>query len=123
MSDSNDAPTSDAASRHDDLISAIRVALAPDAPAEIRAGGVTACRAILRGLEPLAMRNGAPASSPTSALAGTPLGTALGALGAIPREQILGLLVSGVRAMLGDGAPAYRTAPLPRAPASTERSE
>lgn len=123
MHDPNDDHTSDPASSRDDLISAIRVALAPDASAEIRASGVSACRAILRGLEPFPLRNGPAASSSASALAGTPLGAALGALGSIPRDQILELLVSGVRAMLGQGAPIYRTAPLHRAPAGSERSE
>ena len=122
MSDPNDNHSPDAASRNDDLISAILTALAPDASPEARASGLGACRAILRSLEPPPTRNGAPGSSPASMLAGTPLGTALGALSSIPREQILGFLVGGLRAMLGQGAPNYRAAPLHRPPDPTERS-
>jgi hypothetical protein len=121
MSDPNDNHSPDAASRNDDLIAAILTALAPDASPEARASGLGACRAILRGLEPPPARNGAP-GSPASMLAGTPLGAALGALSSVPREQILELLVSGVRAMLGQGAPTYRAAPLHRPPDTTERS-
>lgn len=122
MSDSNDSNASDAASRVDDLVSAIRTALASDASSEARASGASAARAILRGLEPSPTRNGAPSSSPTSMLAGTPLGAALGALSSIPREQILEFIVSGVRAVLGQGSPTYRPAPLHRATDTTERS-
>jgi hypothetical protein len=124
MSDPNDNNTSDAASRSDELVSAIRTALASDASPEARATGANACRAILRGLEPAQVRNSAAPSSPAaSMLAGTPLGTALGALNSIPREQILELIASGLRAVLGQGSPpTYRPAPVHRPPDTTERS-
>jgi hypothetical protein len=126
MSDPNDNNTSDAASRNDELMSAIRTALATDASPEARATGASACRAILRGLEPAQLRNAAPPSSPSSPasmLAGTPLGAALGALNSVPREQILEFLVSGLRAVLGHGSPpTYRAAPVHRPPDTTERS-
>lgn len=123
MSDSNDNNSSDAASRNDELISAIRTALASDASPEVRASGASACRAILRGLEPAQTRNAASANSPAPALAGTPLGAALGAFSSIPREQILEFLVSGLRAVLGHGSPpTYRPAPVHRPPDTTERS-
>jgi hypothetical protein len=127
MSDLNDNNTSDAASRTDELVSAIRTALASDASPEVRATGASACRAILRGLEPAQVRNAAPPSSTSSPaasmLAGTPLGAALGALNSIPREQILELIASGLRAVLGHGSPpTYRPAPVQRPPDTTERS-
>jgi hypothetical protein len=123
MSDPNDNQPSDAANPADELVLAIRNALASDASPEMRAGGASACRAILRGLEPSPHRNGAPASSPAATLAGTPLGAALGAFSSIPREQILELVVSGLRSVLGQGAPpTYRPAPLPRAASTTERA-
>lgn len=129
MSDLNDNNTSDTASRNDELIAAIRTALATDASPEARATGASACRAILRGLEPAQVRNATPPSSPSSPsspasmLAGTPLGAALGALNSVPREQILELLVSGLRAVLGHGSlPTYRAAPIHRPPDTTERS-
>ena len=111
MSDLSDNNTSDAASRADELVSAIRTALASDASPEARATGASACRAILRGLEPAQVRNAPPPSSPASMLAGTPLGAAMGALNSIPRDQILEF-VSGLRAVLGQGSsPTYRPAP------------
>src|ERR1043165_1830565 len=116
MSDLNDNNAS-AASRTDELVSALRTALPADASPETRAAGASACRAILRGLEPAQVRNAAPPSSPNSPasmLAGTPLGAALGALNSMPREQILELIASGLRAVLGHGSPpTYRAAPGP----------
>jgi hypothetical protein len=124
MSDPNDNHTSDTAHRTDELVAAIRAALASDASPEARSTGASACRTILRGLEPAPPRNGAPPSSPTSMLAGTPLGTALGALTSIPREQVLEFIVSGLRAVLGHGSPpTYRPAPVRRPPDTTERAE
>src|SRR5262245_55770356 len=114
MSDSNDNNTSDAASRTDELVTAIRMTLASDPSPEVRATGASACRAILRGLEPAQVRNAAPPSSPAaSMLAGTPLGAALGALNSIPREQILEFIASGLRTVLGQASPpTYRSAPV-----------
>jgi len=117
MSEPNDNNAAGATSRADDLLSAIRAALTADASDEDKAGAVSAARAILRGLEPQA-RNGAMASSAPSALAGTPLGAALGAISSIPREQLLEFLVSGLRSILSPGAPAYRARP----PSPTSRA-
>ena len=119
MSESNDNNSSDTGS-NDDLVSAIRAALAPDASSEARMGAVHACRAILRGLEPAPARNSAPGGSPV--LAGTALGNALGALSSLPRDQVLQILVTGMRSLLGHGAPIYRTAPLHRPTDTTERA-
>ena len=126
MSEPNDNNAPDPASRIDDLVSSIRSALGPDASSEARSSAANACRTILRGLEPAAMRNGAPAaspaSSPASMLAGTPLGTALGALSSIPREQVLQFVVGGLRAFLSPSAPTYRARPatIPRPKAETD---
>jgi hypothetical protein len=122
VSESNDNPADDTTRRNDELVAAIRAALTAEASAEARTSAAHACRAILRGLEP-ALRNGAPSAAPASVLAGTPLGNALGAISSIPREQVLEFLVTGVRALLGQGVPTYRTAPAPpRVPHTDERT-
>ena len=54
-------------------------------------------------------------SSASSMLAGTPLGAAMGAIGAIPKDQLIQFLVSGVRSLLSQPAPVYRVPP-PRSP-------
>lgn len=112
MSDSNDTNADDPASRNDELVSAIRAALAPDASSEARTSAAHACRAILRGLDPAPSRNAAPSTSTASVLAGTPLGNALNAISSIPREQVLGFLVTGLRAVLSQNAPTYRARPV-----------
>jgi len=112
MSDSNDTNTGDPASRNDELVAAIRAALAPDASSEARTSAAHACRAILRGLDPAPSRTPAPSASAVSMLAGTPLGNALNALSSIPREQVLGFLVTGLRAVLSQNAPTYRARPV-----------
>lgn len=119
MSDLNDNNTSDAASRTDALISAIRAALDSDASPAARSTGADACRAILRGLEPLPQRNGTVPPGTPAPTAGTPLGAALSALGSIPREQILDFLVTGLRALMSQGAPTYHVRSRPE-PASSE---
>ena len=111
MSDPSDNNNSDAASRIDDLVSAIRNALAADATHEAKANAATACRVILRGLEPAPVRNGAPSSSLAGMLAGTPIGAALGAVGSMPREQILEFIVNGLRSVLSHSAPTYHARP------------
>jgi hypothetical protein len=117
----NDKP-SDPAGRIEELVSAIRTALASEASADARSAGVTACRAILRTLEPSATRNG-PMLAPTSPLAGSPIGAALGALGSIPREQVVGFLVTGLRSVFGQGAsPTYRSPPARPPAAPNDRS-
>ncbi|MEO7732087.1 MAG: hypothetical protein ABIY55_14025 [Kofleriaceae bacterium] len=131
MSESSENNADDS-SRNGDLLAAIRAALVPDAPSEARTTAANACRAILRGLEPTPARNGAPAAAPASPfagtplagtpLAGTPLGNALGVLGSLPREQVLQFLVTGMRALLGQGSPTYRAAPVSRIYDTTERA-
>lgn len=109
MSDPNDHAAGDA-SRADELLTAIRAALAADASDEAKEGAVSAARAILRGLEPQVRTRG-PASSVAAAFAGTPLGAALGAISSVPREQLLELLMNGLRSVLSPGSPPYRARP------------
>jgi hypothetical protein len=109
MTDTQDKPTPPAtAHRLDDLITAIRSALAQDAAADTRSAGAIACRAILGAIEPSAPRVPSPAA-PSS-----PIGAALGAIGSIPREQILEFVVGGLRSIFAQSsAPAYRSRPMP----------
>jgi hypothetical protein len=116
MSDVNDHETPSVPPAIDELLTALRSALANDASPEVRAAGANACRAMLGALDPAALRNAArpPAAPPTSpALGGSPLGAALGALGSIPREQIVEFLVTGLRAFLAPNAPTYHLRPMP----------
>ena len=112
MTDTQDKPNPpDTAHRLDDLISTIRSALAQDAAADARSAGAIACRAILGVLEPPATRTVSPAA-PSS-----PIGAALGAIGTIPREQLLEFVVGGLRSIFAQGsAPAYRSRPAPAPP-------
>jgi hypothetical protein len=85
----------------DDLIASIRAAVAPNASADVRAIGATACRSILTALEaqagqPLAAAPFAPAST----LAGM-----LSAFASMPREQLLDLVIAKLRAALPPGTP------------------
>jgi hypothetical protein len=101
----------DPAQRLDDLFAAIRNALASEAPADARSAGAIACRAILGVLEPPAPRAAVPAA-PSS-----PIGAALGAIGTIPREQLLEFVVGGLRSIFAQSsAPAYRSRPTPMPP-------
>lgn len=114
MTDTHDKPSPpDAAHRRDDLIATLRSALAQDASAEARSAGASACRAILGVLDSSSRAATAPAppsspSSPTS-----PIAAVLGAVTSMPREQILELVVGGLRSMLTQRAPTYLPRPAP----------
>lgn len=112
MTDTQDKPNPPAtAHRLDDLITAIRSALAQDAAADARSAGAIACRAILSVLEPPAPRAAVPAA-PSS-----PIGAALGAIGSIPREQVLEFVMGGLRSLFAQRAvPAYHSRPKPAPP-------
>ena len=111
MTDMPDTPKpSDLSQRLDDLFTAIRGALTSEAPAEARSAGAIAARAILGALDP-STRAGA-ATAPTS-----PITTALGALGSIPREQLVEFVVGGLRSVFAPSSPpAYRSRPAPAPP-------
>jgi hypothetical protein len=95
----------------DDLITAIRSALAQDAAADVRSAGAIACRAILGVLDPPAPR------APSPAAPSSPIDAALGAIGTIPRDQLLGFVMGGLRSIFAQSsAPAYRSRPTPVPP-------
>jgi hypothetical protein len=102
MTDMQDTPNpSDKPQLLDDLIASIRAAVARDASADARAIGATACRSILTALEaqagqPLAAAPSAPAS---------PVASLLTSLASMPREQLLDLVISKLRAALPPGTP------------------
>jgi len=103
----------------DDLFTSLRSALANDAAPDVRSAGANACRVLLGALDPASLRNAArppAAPPPSSPLSGSPLGAALGALGSIPREQIVEFLVTGLRAFLTPSAPTYHLRPMPVPP-------
>jgi len=87
----------------DDLISSIRTAVAPDASAEARAVGATACRSILAALE---AKSGQPltAAPQTATAATSPLAAMLAQLAAMPREQMLEFITNFLRTKLPQGA-------------------
>lgn len=89
----------------DNLIASIRAAVAPNASAEVRAVGATACRSILTALEAQAGQPLASApSAPTSPLAGI-----LSAFASMPREQLLEAVISRLRTALPPGTPTAAT--------------
>jgi hypothetical protein len=111
----------------DDLIAAIRTAVAPGASAEARAVGTTACRAILTALEAKA---GQPlaAAPPAATLATSPLAAMLSQLAAMPREQMLEFITSFLRTKLPAGTqtqvtagPRFHLIQLPQVPAPQRR--
>ena len=104
-------PPSPADNTHplDGLISSIRAATAPDASAEARAAGATACRSILTALEAKA---GQPltAAPPVATSATSPLATMLAQLVAMPREQMLEFITNFLRTKLPPGTQTQVTA-------------
>jgi hypothetical protein len=125
MSDTTDTPKlPDLAPRLDELLALIRTALAQDAGSDARSAGAIACRAILGALDPTS-RAGVPpvAAAPpiptspaaTSPAATSPIVTLLGAIGQVPREQLLEV-IGGLRWLLGQQGPTYRTRPAPVPP-------
>jgi hypothetical protein len=115
VTDTQDNPKpSDLTQRLDDLFTAIRGGLTSEAPADARSAGAIAARAILGALDPLSTRS-ATATAPTS-----PITAALGAIGSIPREQLLEFVVGGLRSILTQKVPTYHARP---APAPTRRTD
>jgi len=84
------------------LIASIRIAVSPDASAEARAVGATACRSILAALEAKA---GQPltAAPPTATSATSPLAAMLAQLAAMPRQQMLEFITNFLRTKLPQG--------------------
>ena len=120
MSDTTDTPKPpDLAPQLAELLALIRTALAQDADTDARSAGAIACRAILGTLDPTTRAGAPPVSttppvptpSPTRS-ATSPIATLLGAIGAVPREQLLEV-IGGLRWLLGQQGPTYRTRPAP----------
>lgn len=80
------------------VIESIRAAVAPDASAEAKAAGVTACRAILAALEATQGQAFAPV------VPASPVAAVVGALRGVPPEQLLDLAIAKLRAALPAGA-------------------
>lgn len=116
MPSSNDDHAPDAAGHLEDLFTTIRNGFAPNASPEVKTHGAQACRVILRGLEPMPSQ-GAPVSSPAETFAGaftgTPIGEAIKALGAMPREQVMQYVKYGMQSLFSQSAPMYRQKPSP----------
>jgi hypothetical protein len=133
--DSPDAPaSSDKPALLQELVAAIRAAVAPGVSSEARAAGAAACRAILTALEaqvgqPLvATTSGSTTagatSEPASALARLlsrlvampreQLTGLMSQLAAMPREQLVEFLVNRVRGSLPPGPPTHRVSSGPR---------
>lgn len=97
------------------LLDQIRAAAAPDASAEARSVGATACRAILAALE---TTPGQPlAQAPQVA---TPIAQVIGSMRGVPIDQLLDLAIHRLRAALPAGAdvpaaqkPKIQLVPLP----------
>lgn len=122
--------------RIDELLNAIRSALAQDAGADARSAGAVACQAILGVLDPtsrVSTAAGTPSpvstspatTSPLATLLGairqmpataaststSPFASLLGAIGQIPREQLFEFI--GRLRSLGQPGPAYLSGPTP----------
>jgi hypothetical protein len=121
MTDSQDkSNTADSSSRLDELLTTVRAALAAEAGTDVRSAGAVACRAILAALDPPSRpAAGFPSVTPPPATTSTALpsqlAAVLGAIGQIPRERLFEVL-GGLRWLLGQPGPTYRTRPAPPRP-------
>ena len=105
--------TTEQTQRFDELLATIRAATAPDAAADARSAGAIACRAILGALDPASRPAVGSPSVPQStnhASATSPLAALFGAVGQIPREQLLGFF-GGLRRLLAAPGPTYLARP------------
>ncbi|HTR56469.1 MAG TPA: hypothetical protein VMJ10_37605 [Kofleriaceae bacterium] len=86
----------------DDLIEAIRTAVATDATPEARAAGARACRALLSAFEPSEVAPPAEVAVPSP-----PIATLVSAVRGMPAEQVMDLLIAKLRTMVpADAQPA-----------------
>lgn len=121
MSDTQDPASATAAAtsdRLDELLPELRAAFAPDATQQARyTAAVSVARALLGSGSPAGVRNATPA--PPAPSTGLPVEALLKTFAALPRDQVLQLLVSGVRTLFSPSAstPNYLRAPMPAAPA------
>jgi hypothetical protein len=94
----------------DELVEAIRAAVAPEAPNDIRTAGAAACRTILTALDSSqgpAMTEAAVAPSQTSKIA-----NAVAMLRNVPADQLLDLAIAKLRAALPAGTEVAPAQPL-----------
>lgn len=90
----------------DNVIDAIRAAVAADASAESKAAGVTACRAILAALETT------PGQTFASTVPASPVAAMVGALRGVPPDQLLDLAIAKLRSALPAGTVVPAVQPL-----------
>jgi hypothetical protein len=94
-----------------EVIEAIREALATDATTEARANGVAACRAVLTALE--AAPGEAFTATPIPVASATPQVTNIvSMLRSVPPDQLLDLAIAKLRAALPAGADVAQVQPL-----------
>jgi hypothetical protein len=91
----------------ENLVEAIRAAVAPDASDATRVAGAQACRTILAALEP---QPEVPVCAPSAPA--DQIGQLLGVMRGIPAEQLLDLAIARLRAALPSGSEAPKVAPL-----------
>ncbi len=91
-----------------ELLDAIRAAVAPEASAESRAAGAGACRAIMTTLE---ARPGEPITSAITTPA-SPIAAIVSGLRGVPADQLLDLAIAKLRSMLPADANVPKIAPL-----------
>ena len=83
----------------DDLIDAIRAAVATGASDEVRTAGASACRTILAALE---ATPGQPMAAPDAPSVPAPLAAVVAALRGMPPEQLLDTAIARLKAALPD---------------------
>ena len=91
----------------DQLIEAIRAAVAPNASDETKAAGASACRTILSAFEAKAGEPLAAAPQPAN-----PMQVVVSALRGMPPEQLLDLAIARLRAALPQGTEVQPVKPL-----------
>lgn len=87
----------------ENVIEAIRAAIAPDATAEAKNAGVAACRAIITALD---ANPGEPLAAPV--VPSSPVVAMVAALRGVPVDQLLDLAIARLRSALPAGAEAPR---------------
>ena len=119
MTDLHDtSKPADTGHRLDELFATIRGAMADNAVGDARSAGALACRAILGILDPSSRSGPQPPTPPLPSSAASPLIAVLGALGSVPREQLVETLLGGLRSILTQTGPTYLTRPAPAPPRS-----
>lgn len=82
----------------ENLIDAIRAAVAEGAPAEVRVAGANACRILLTELDPQPVPPSAPPPPPPQP--NLPIGAIVAAIRGMPAEQLADLLIARLRTLV-----------------------